>query len=323
MAWRLSDYYKEFDVAHLEFSHVIQQGPSDDMIFIKDFVVCPNDEGNFVNIYGNKVYSEDEFDAISTFAVARRCIELTQDILGRSICWQWNKEGEFAPLEINIRKSGINARYLREKKCIELDYFGPYENWTYYCRSSEIVAHEIGHAILDGLKPHWLHGNVQTMGVAEAFCDFLVMYMKLTDEYLCHKILQKESIYLYRDNSISLFGSGYGDKENPQNSIRNALNDKQYDPQSQWSYYHCEVITGVLYDLLISNPELKNNFNALKATELMEIGISWAKKVLRSFLECDDRKTTVLEFVGIIAKNFQHSEVLNALLLKRKLDESY
>src|SRR5262249_56989773 len=50
------------------------------------------------------------------------------------------------------------------------------------CRSFDIVSHETGHAVLDGLKPGWIMGGQppQTGGLHESFGDLTAIFLALS-----------------------------------------------------------------------------------------------------------------------------------------------
>ena len=171
----------------LTFDHKINAGPSDHRIKVPGFDVKPDANGDFIS----DAYSEDEFDAVNTFGIARYILDLYEKSLGKSIPWSWEKGAFSEPISIYIRNNDINARYRRDGKCIELDYFGPYENWTYYCRSADIIAHETSHAILDSLKPLWESSDVETRGMAEAFCDLSAMFFITSQKDLCEEVIRE------------------------------------------------------------------------------------------------------------------------------------
>ena len=58
---------------------------------------------------------------------------------------------------------------------------------VYTCRSLDIVAHETGHAILDGLKPAWMSStrSPQTGALHEAFGDLTAIFLSLSQVWRC------------------------------------------------------------------------------------------------------------------------------------------
>ena len=53
---------------------------------------------------------------------------------------------------------------------------------VFTCRSFDIVSHETGHAVLDGLRPNWLLASAppQTGGLHESFGDLTAIFLALS-----------------------------------------------------------------------------------------------------------------------------------------------
>jgi len=75
-----------------------------------------------------------------------------------------------------------NAYYDRESGALHFFYFeGPNGKPVYTCLSHDIVTHELGHAILDGLKPYYNEvSSPDTAGFHEYFGDAVAMTAGLT-----------------------------------------------------------------------------------------------------------------------------------------------
>ena len=180
--WKQGQFYPELGKKIVELPNKVNPGPSDPMIKIDGFHVLPDKDGNFVEGVKGKIYSELEMDAIHTYAIIRMVINMYEDLLGKPIHWSWWKDGVEEPLVVKIRNNDINSRFIKEYKCIELDYYGPYNNWTYNCRSVDLIAHETGHAILDSIFPHLNEGSAEARGIGEAFCDLTAMFWILSQK---------------------------------------------------------------------------------------------------------------------------------------------
>ncbi len=317
--WNQGDYYPALGESIVVFDHKIHIGPSDELIHMNGFKVSPNKNGHFLQTSDGNRYNENEMDAIRTFAISRKLINILEGILEEPLHWQWNLEGNSDPMQIYIRNCGINSRYLREQKCIELDYFGPYKNWTYYCRSVDIVAHETGHAILDGLKPGWYNANIETRGIAEAFCDFCAMLLVLTNKNLCNEVIKETDGNLKKTNILSLFGAGYGFNENVHSCIRNATNIKDYSLPLATVYDYGELLIGFLYDVLTNQVMHKITLGKNPSRCLFQSAIPWARAIVTSILKCNDEKTTIEEFIDHFRISFQNEDLINKSLKVRKL----
>jgi hypothetical protein len=297
--WKQGAFYPQLGKKVIQFNHQIHPGPSDERVRIEGFEVLPDSEGNFISGTGNKAYSEDELDAIQTFGLVRYVVDLYEKILGRMIPWSWEKYGFSVPLTVNIRKNDIHARYLKNARCIDLDFYGPYGNWTYYCRSVDIVAHETGHAILDALKPDWENGDIETRGMAESFCDLTAMFVVTSQFDLCEEVIRETKGDLKKESILTQFGVGYR-LDNSRTPIRSACNNRKYTANMKFAYDYAAVLTGCLYDILV-DIIYQNTSNPIEATELYEKAKQWQTAIVHSFDSCSAQTSGFREFYRIFS----------------------
>ncbi len=116
-----------------------------------------------------KVKDDPWFAQLNAWAVIQSVLDFYEapQQLGRSI--QWGFEGNRL---LVVPRAGYqeNAFYSRDTKSIQLYYFGPDTNRKFTCLSHDIVSHETGHAILDGIRPYYLESpSLQT----QAFHEFI------------------------------------------------------------------------------------------------------------------------------------------------------
>ncbi len=292
----------------IRFNHRVQPGPADDRIVIADFSTQPDNDGNFIAGNGKGAYSETDLDTIHTFGVARYVLDIYEKIAGERMAWSWEKPDYSEPLSIYIRNNGINARYLKHAKCLELDHFGPYQNWTYYCHSTDIIAHEVAHAILDALQPGWEKGNTETRGLAEAFCDLAAMFFITTQFDLCEEVIRKNKGNLRRRSILTEFGVGLGEK--PGMSVRSSLNNKIYRKDFLFAYEFAKVLTGCLYDILsdMMTGRKSDHPASCDALQLYEAGKIWQKAIFQTFRSCDPVNETLSGFRKILCSNLPDEE---------------
>jgi len=92
-----------------------------------------------------------QFHQVNVWAIIQSVLDIYEAtwVLGRSAPWAF--EGNRL---IVVPHAGYlaNAFYDRRSKSIQFYYFGTKER-VYTCLSHDIIAHETGHAILDGLRP--------------------------------------------------------------------------------------------------------------------------------------------------------------------------
>lgn len=301
----------------IELQGKFVHGSWDDRIVIHGFYVLPDKDGHFCNA---QEYNEDELDAIQTFAVSRYMLDYYQKKLKRQLSWTWETGGiPKRPLTIYIRKNGINTRYNRKGRCIELDYFGPRENRTYYCRSVDIIAHEIAHAILDTMKPEWQNSDIETRGLAEAFCDLAAMFYTLSQKDLCEDIMRATNGDLTMQNSLASFGCGFSDHSSYNQAIRSAQNSLIYDSNREFTYDYSQVLVGGLYDVLIDLLH-QQEINMPAGEALYDISINWQNAIMLAFENCGSAHTSLSEFAdALLATNLVEKKVLLKHFRKRKI----
>ncbi len=318
--WKQGPFYPELGKKIVELPINAKAGPSDDLIIIEGFSVEPDANGNFVEGVNREPYSEDDLDAINTYAIIRIVINLYNDLFGKAIKWSWWEKGNKDPLKVRIRNNDINARYLKEQKCIELDFYGPFNKWTFYCRTVDIIAHEAGHAILDSLKPMWENGDTEARGLVEAFCDLTAMFVILKQIDLCEYVIMETDGDFSKNSILTSFGVGHGFDERPNSEIRNALNDKKYIRNHESAYHYSEVVVGLLYDLLC-NLIIDNSCNEeIKSVNLRKCGQIWIAGVFNAFISCDSEKPTLVEFGNNLLEIFEeYNDIIKQCLKVRKI----
>ena len=312
--WEQGPLYPDTGKKIVEFPYSIRPGPSDSMIVIEGFDVQPDANGNFID---NGIYQEDELNAIHTFAVMRMTIDLFDNLLEKTINWSWQQSGRHSPVTVRITNNDINARYLRDQQCIELDYYGPPGSRIYNCRCTDFVVHETAHAILDSLRPAWENGDIETEGAAEAFCDLAAMFWILSQPDLCEKVIIETGGNLEQDNMLSLFGVGHGFEENPMKCVRNAFNQNIYDKNAWSPYDFSTVLTGFLYDLLILLFHEKKVIIG-EGTALWEAGRHWMKVIVKAYQYAPPGNVSLTHITSFITRAI-NSERIRGLLDKRGL----
>jgi len=303
--WKQGPFYPDLGKNVVELPNEVHPGPSDAMIKIDGFNVQPDENGDFIHGSNGVAYAEDELDAINTYAIVRMVINLYEDLLGKPIQWSWWENGKGDPLLIKIRNNDINARFIKEYKCIELDYYGPYKNWTYNCRSADLIAHETGHAILDSILPQFNNGSTETRGIGEAFCDLSAMFWVLSQKDLCEHVIKENGGDLTKESILTLFGVGYGYSQNKYKELRSAINCKKYSINSKVSYDYCQVLVCVLYQLLVllftdNLSEFINN-----SDRLYQSGKEWMRNIVAVFLKNSNSNVTLPIFIKNVVKEFQ------------------
>ena len=197
-----------------------------------------------------------ESDCAHTFAVVRETLSLYErHRSGAAIPWVWNQGGNTDVLTIYPRSfAGANAYYSRNAKSLKFGYFVPQNSSTtvYTCRSLDIVAHETGHAILDGLKPGWLGwGNPpQTGGLHESFGDLTAIFLALSQLDQVEAVIAITGANLHKKNFLKRLAEQFGLAMGRPMGLRNADNNLKLSQVSNEVHAISQVFTGGIYDVL-------------------------------------------------------------------------
>ncbi len=123
---------------------------------------------------------------------------------------------------------------------------------VYTCRSLDIVSHETGHAVLDGLKPNWLASSnpPQTGGLHESFGDLSAIFLTLSQLDLVEAIIAQTRADLHDKTFLADMAEQFGLALGRPNGLRNADNDLKLSEAGTEVHAISQVFTGAIYDIL-------------------------------------------------------------------------
>ncbi len=270
--------------------------------------VSPNAFGDFVTMPDTP-----QFDAVHTFTVVRQTLTMFQRALAGAghdtpLPWRWNNGANTAPLQLfpyglpNV----MNAFYSRTQNCLKFGDFVPSgsNKRVYTCRSFDIVSHETGHAVLDGLKPDWLLASnpPQTGGLHESFGDLTAIFLALAQLDQCEAIIAQTKANLHDKTFLADIAEQFGLALGRSNGLRNADNDLVLSQAGTEVHAISQVFTGAIYDILADLFALERNPALLDdASVLHEVGDYLRALVLRALIAAPD-----------VAANY--ADVANAML---------
>lgn len=196
------------------------------------------------------------FHQVNVWAIVEQTLSWLEDAqaLARPIPWA---SGLGRLLVIPHAGYDENAFYDRSTGALHFFYFqGPSGEPVYTCLSRDIVAHELGHAVLDGLKPGYNEvTSPQTAGFHEYFGDAIAMMASLRTREIALRLTADAPARLAARNIVSAIASEFGaavhglaDHDYLRGAWRRRTMSQmagRYEPHD-WS----EVLTGVYYELL-------------------------------------------------------------------------
>jgi hypothetical protein len=200
------------------------------------------------------VYARDAI-ALSVFGTVLRTMYMFEDpdALGRKLVWGFD-----GPQLLVIPRAGerANAYYQRASRSLQFFFFpNPREagDTVYTSLSRDIVSHETGHAILDGIAP-WLYDAItpQSLALHEGVADLTAALMAFRSHNLRSAVLAKTggSIEdagafgsIAEEFGLARYGLGY------LRDLRNKLGMDEVDHSSP--HQLSQVLSGALYHVML------------------------------------------------------------------------
>jgi len=330
--WKQDPSVLNIGIRSSYISTEVQNGPADSDIILQGMPhVVGNAEKDFI------FYPEEnplEFDAVHTFTIVRQVLTMLRRALNRmditqNFNWYWGAE----PIQVYPRAGlDANAYYSRNEKALRFFYFHPSgdesNSLIYTCRSFDIVAHEVGHAALDSLKPEFLSSSwhPQTGGLHESFGDLTAIFTMLAQMDVCEAIVVESKADLHTKTFFPILAEQFGEAFGRPMGLRNADNDLKMSDVSIEVHDISRVFTGAIYDILADFFELYQN-PALydHAESLFKVGKYLTSLVIASLWQGPDANATYTDIANkmielesddarkeIIRVQFKKREILDA-----------
>ncbi len=210
-----------------------------------------------------------QFNQVSVFGTVLRTMAMFEkdDVLGRPLAWAFD-----GPQLLVVPRAGewANAFYERESRSLQ---FFSFQSTTEAHRaihtslSSDIISHEVAHAILDGIAPSLYDAiTPQSLALHEAVADLVAFIMSMDSRRLRAKVLEQTGGDLSGPTAFSAvaqeFGRALGTGRLYLRSLRNEKTllpdddsvDEFGDPnrvRRDEPHALSQVLSGALYDVFV------------------------------------------------------------------------
>lgn len=182
--------------------------------------------------------AEPRFHQQMVYAVCSRVIENFERALGRRWAFRGNRPLRVYPHAFD----GRNAFYHSGLKALLFGYFradpddpGPNipGQTIYTCLSHDIVAHEMGHAMVDRMREHYLEpSNPDTLAFHEGFADIIAILQHFSFGGLLRDTVAKQRANLRTPGPMLELASEFGHATGRRAALRGAL-DPGASPDAQ------------------------------------------------------------------------------------------
>lgn len=214
-----------------------KRGPSTSRVSLNTKLTA-NRDGSFVYDSSDK----RNHTSAATLATVAKTLSMFESAYGSKIPWAFDRE------QITLNPDGgemLNAYYSRDEA--SLNFFHATDPKTNELvmtgASGEVVSHEVGHAILDGLRPGFLTSwKADTNGFHEAFGDCTAMLLSTQDDSVCQLVANQTGGDFSKPNCLAATGEELGQVINNSSKpgqgtggtyIRNAINDLKWQDPSK------------------------------------------------------------------------------------------
>jgi hypothetical protein len=195
-----------------------------------------------------------QFHQVSVWATVQNTLDYFESGfgLGRRILWgfQGNRL-----IVVPHAGYGENAYYDRQSKSLQFYYFDHEDGRIQTCLSSDIVNHEFGHAVLDGIRPYFMEAvSPETAAFHEFVGDLTALLMAFRNNAFRKVIGAETGGDLSTDTTLSHIAEQFGEAVTGQPYLRSAKNCLTMSKvaNNPRPHYLSQVLTGAMFDIILS-----------------------------------------------------------------------
>lgn len=172
-------------------------------------------------------------------------------------------------------RAGVDLNAYYDRSSLKFFYYNDARigGSFFTCDSSDIVTHELGHAILDAYRPQtWSAMSLEVASMHEAFADLIAILHSLIYDEVLQLVIQETGADLRKENVVSRLAEQFGqilykisgpNSGRLPNALRSAINDFKYvnpsslpleapnDGLAQECHSFGRIFLGAFYDLLV------------------------------------------------------------------------
>jgi hypothetical protein len=220
----------------------------------------PKNPKAIADVDGNYFYQvgTPEFAQVNAHTVVGRTLDMFKLYTGQDIPWAFSDD------RIKVlphAKEGKNAYYSRWEESVNFFFFNSpsLKKMVKTSEAADVVSHEAGHAILDGLRPGLLGSwSTEPGAIHEAFGDMSAMLFNLQSEENIKGVIQETGGDFKKQNRLAGLAEEFGaavhrENTNPNDDdrtyLRTAINNWKYaNPSSLPSSGGEDVLTSEIHN---------------------------------------------------------------------------
>lgn len=194
-----------------------------------------------------------QFHQVNVWAILQRALEFFESGAGLGRSLPWGFDGSRL-IVVPHAGPGENAYYDRHSKSLQFYYFDRGKQRIYTCLSTDIIHHEFGHAVLDGIRPHYVETvSRETAAFHEFMGDLTAILIALRNTPFRQQLIEETEGDLKRESTLSKVAEQFGRHVADRPYLRSARNRQTMTAIAGEQRPHAisEVLTGAMFDLLI------------------------------------------------------------------------
>jgi hypothetical protein len=193
-----------------------------------------------------------EFHQVHVWAIVQNALDFFENGngLGRKILWGFDGS---RLIVVPHAGYGQNAYYDRKSKSLQFYYFNDGEKRIYTCLSTDIVNHEFGHAVLDGIRPYYIEAiSPETAAFHEFVGDLTALLVAFRNNKFRKEIGIETGGDLSVESALTNIADEFGKAVYDRPYLRSAKNDKTMAKLAgdQRPHHLSEVLTGAVFEIL-------------------------------------------------------------------------
>ncbi|MGD8751768.1 MAG: hypothetical protein PVG14_10125 [Anaerolineales bacterium] len=193
-----------------------------------------------------------QFHQVNVWAALQRALDFYQSGFGLGRPISWGFKGNRL-IVVPHAGYGENAFYDRKSKSLQFYYFERHGETIYTCLSTDIINHEFGHAVLDGIRPHFMESvSVQTAAFHEFIGDLTAILIILRNNKFRGQLADMTAGDISEAEHLANIAEQFGKAVQDKPYLRNANSDLTMEQVKgdQRPHHVSQVLTGAMYGII-------------------------------------------------------------------------
>ena len=207
-------------------------------------------EGKLLDRHNIEPY---QFHQVNAWAILQHALDFYEDGWGLGRRIPWGFEGGRL-IVVPHAGPGENAYYDRASKSLQFYYFDRGKERIYTCLSTDIIHHEFGHAILDGIRPLFIEAvTPETAAFHEFVGDLTAILIALRNTPFRHELVEATGGDISKESTLTGVAEQFGKHVQNKPYLRSARNKLTMADVAgdQRPHYMSQVLTATMFDIII------------------------------------------------------------------------